>query len=66
PSVTDSKVFIGTHNAVHEINVYNLQGAHVKTVKNIAEVDLSGFGNGLYILKVQTSERISTHKVIKE
>ena len=66
PSVTDSKVFIGSHNTVNEINVYNLQGAQVKTVKNIAEVDLSGFSNGLYILKVKTTERHSTHKVVKE
>lgn len=66
PSVTNSKVFIGSHNLVREINVYNLQGAHVKTVKNIAEVDLSGFSNGLYILRVQTTERNTTHKVVKE
>jgi hypothetical protein len=66
PAITDSKVFIGSQNDVREINVYNLQGSHVKTVRNIAEVDLSGFANGLYILKVQTTERNTTHKVIKE
>ncbi|MDD3490080.1 MAG: alpha-amylase family glycosyl hydrolase [Paludibacter sp.] len=66
PAVTNAKVFIGSQNDVREINVYNLQGSHVKTVRNIAEVDLSGFANGLYILKVQTTERNTTHKVIKE
>ncbi len=66
PAVTNAKVFIGSQNDVREINVYNLQGSHVKTVRNIAEVDLSGFANGLYILKVKTTERHSTHKVVKE
>jgi len=53
-------------NTIKNAQVYNLQGAQVKSVLNTNEVDLSTLSIGLYILEVNTTNGRSVHKVVKQ
>ncbi|MDR1585803.1 MAG: T9SS type A sorting domain-containing protein [Prevotellaceae bacterium] len=64
PSITGGKVFIDP--AGSNVAVYNLQGALLKTERNVSETDLSHFPCGLYFIKLKTSEGESIHKIIRK
>jgi len=66
PSITDGRVFISTSTAVKNVNVYNLQGALLRSVSNDNEMDVTNLPRGLYLIEVSTMNGKSTHKIIKE
>lgn len=50
------------------VEIFNVNGQIIKTIMNCNEeiiIDLKGFPNGLYILKVKTNNKIYTSKLIK-
>ncbi len=66
PTATRSKVYISSANTIKNAQVYNLQGAQVKSVVSTNELDLSSISKGLYLLEVNTTAGRSVHKIIKE
>jgi len=42
------------------------QIVNLSFLKNIEQIDLSGFRNGIYIIRIQTGEEILTQKIIKK
>ncbi len=66
PTATASKVYITSSGSVKNVQVYNLQGAQLKSELNTNEVDLSALSNGMYIIEVITTEGRSVHKIVKE
>lgn len=66
PTVTNSKVYIQSSNTIKNAQIYNLQGAQLKSVVSTNEVDLSLMSRGLYLLEVNTSAGRSVHKIIRE
>ena len=66
PTSTISKVYITSPGTIKNANIYNLQGAQVKSVQSTNEVDFSTFSNGLYLLEVNTTTGRSIHKIVKQ
>ncbi|NDP22863.1 MAG: T9SS type A sorting domain-containing protein [Paludibacter sp.] len=66
PTYTKGKVFISTSTSVKNIKVYNLQGFIIKSVDNSPEIDITNTPKGLYVLEVNTLDRKTTSKIIKE
>jgi hypothetical protein len=72
PNPTSSKIFFDNSNSNFEnVLIYNYLGQEVSKVNfsssiNNQEVDLSGFSNGVYILKLWKQEESKTVKIIKQ
>ena len=66
PTATLSKVYITSPNTIKNVQVYNMQGAQLKSVLSTNEVDFSALNSGIYILEVNTSGGSSIHKIVKE
>ena len=70
PNPANDIIEIGiVENEILKIKVFNMSGK--KVLEKIPEtqnekIDLSGFGNGLYIIMVETDKEIYTSKIIKE
>jgi 1,4-alpha-glucan branching enzyme len=65
PTVTSGKVYIKDAAFQNEVNVYNIQGQQVKSLKNVYEFDLSEFSAGVFLIKMKTLSIELTGKVIK-
>ncbi len=60
-------VFDSEFNKDMLISIYDALGALVKTVMiegNDAEIDLSGFSNGVYVIKVTVDKQVAVKKII--
>ena len=66
PTETTNLVYITTPYTIKNVNIYNIQGSLIKTVKNNSTIDVENLTKGLYILEVNTLQGISIHKIIKE
>ncbi|MEI6754433.1 MAG: alpha-amylase family glycosyl hydrolase [Paludibacter sp.] len=66
PTSTVSKVYITSTGSVKNVQVYNLQGAQLKSELNTNEVDLSALSKGMYLVDVITTAGRSVHKIVKE
>ena len=66
PTETTKFVYITTPYTIKNVNIYNMQGSLIKTVKNSSTIDVENLTKGLYILEVNTLQGISIHKIIKE
>ena len=66
PTETTKFVYITTPYTIKNVNIYNIQGSLIKTVKNNSTIDVENLTKGLYILEVNTLQGISIHKIIKE
>lgn len=51
---------------IQELSVYNNSGILILTQKSTNQLDLTNYSSGLYILKVRTSNRVISRKLIKE
>ncbi|MFT3753036.1 MAG: alpha-amylase family glycosyl hydrolase [Paludibacter sp.] len=63
-SITDGKIYISTSKAVENVQVYNTQGALLKTTGSNTEIDITGLAKGFYLLEVNTNGGKSTHKIV--
>ena len=50
---------------VQQADVYNVDGRLLVSVKNSSEINVSGFGHGIYIVKTQLNGQILNLKVSK-
>jgi 1,4-alpha-glucan branching enzyme len=66
PSEAVDDVHITTPSTVLKVNVYNIQGMLLKTVKNSTEINVQNLSSGVYILEVRTLEGNSIHRIIKQ
>ncbi len=66
PSITTNFVYVSSSSEVKSAKVYNMQGALLKSLTGKNEIDLDNLSNGMYLIKVQTIQGESVHKIIKE
>lgn len=52
--------------AIDLIEVYNITGQRVLTVRETNTIDLGGFANGMYMVKISSGNSVKFTKVIKE
>jgi len=60
------KVHVSTPEQVKKINVYNMQGALLKSAINSTEISLQEFTTGVYILEVTTLDGKAIYRIIKQ
>ncbi len=66
PTVTNGKIYISTNGNIESAAVYSLRGEAVKVITNgETEMDISELTNGLYFVKLITSNGKSVHKIVK-
>jgi hypothetical protein len=69
PNPTTNQINIGglsENEQVKSIRVYNLNGDLVSSVFKGKSIDLSALRNQLYLIRIETSTRVITKKVIKQ
>jgi len=66
PTETVDKVHVSTPEQVKKINVYNMQGALLKSAINSTEISLQEFTTGVYILEVTTLDGKAIYRIIKQ
>lgn len=65
PSITDNKVYFTNEHKIEAVNIYNIQGALVKSTEKVAEIDMSLYKSGIYIFKIETLNGTYMQKVIR-
>ena len=68
PNPASDLLFISNEKPL-EVTLYNLQGQRIKFQKietGINEIDISGFATGIYVLEVNSENRVMISKLIKE
>ena len=60
---TDNSIKLS--HLVQQADVYNVDGRLLVSVKNSSEINVSGFGHGIYIVKTQLNGQILNLKVSK-
>ena len=66
PTISNSIVKIITSDVVLKFEVYNLQGSVIKSENYKKQVDVSNMNSGVYLLKVETPNGSSIHRIIKQ
>ncbi|OEK07584.1 hypothetical protein A8C32_17455 [Flavivirga aquatica] len=69
PNPFINKLNINTINQNYQVDLYDLKGKKLKTIKNLSDnqtIDYSNFASGIYFLKVQNESSSKTLKVIKK
>lgn len=64
PNPTSGKVFIG-HENVLSVEVFDKTGRLLTVLRNVNEIDLSAFADGLYTLRIALPEGVVIRKVVK-
>ena len=64
PNPTNGKVFIG-HENVLSVEVFDKTGRLLTVLRNVNEIDLSAFADGLYTLRIALPEGVVIRKVVK-
>ncbi len=70
PNPTNSSLTIASHQTLASITVYDMVGKemlHVVIHKNIANINIAAYANGLYFMKaVDENGEVFTQKMVKE
>ncbi|WP_460220220.1 T9SS type A sorting domain-containing protein [Psychroserpens sp. MEBiC05023] len=66
PNPTSDKVSIISNSEINTIEVYNLLGKKLKTLKQTNEVYVSDLNTGMYLLMIYSIKGHTTKKIIKE
>ena len=67
PNPATSIIYINYNAVIDSIQVYDMAGKMVMNKNNDLEsLDVSGLGNGLYFMKVTTTEKVFTSKFLKQ
>ena len=64
PNPTNGLVHITSNELVKNVEVYNVQGALVKSVREENVIDLSGQSAGIYMLRITTESTTSVQRVV--
>lgn len=66
PNPTNGFVKIKVDNQlVESVKVYNLNGKILLTTSNVDGVNLTGLGNGIYLIRIETPSKVYSTKVVK-
>ena len=66
PNPAKHIVYIDAKENVKEVNVYNMLGVKMSTLNvqnTTANIDMSGYDSGLYILNIETESGIITRQI---
>lgn len=67
PIPADDKIFITSSEVIKQISIFNITGVMVyESEDNTEGIDISGFNNGIYFIKINTDKGNITKKVIKK
>lgn len=64
PNPASDKIYIVSNNTIDNIEVYDILGKRVITLKNVNEMDVSKLNSGLYLLKIWTGKQVQTKKLV--
>ena len=65
PNPTNSILNIKTDEKISKIDVYNLQGQRIKTLKN-KQINIQKLSSGIYIIKITTTDKkVGIRRIIK-
>ncbi|PKG43536.1 VPS10 domain-containing protein [Psychroflexus sp. MES1-P1E] len=67
PNPTKDSFSVRSRNSIEEISIYNMNGQQIREVRYTTnqEINISDLANGIYIVKVKTSEAILFKRMIK-
>ena len=67
PNPSHSKIYISSQeNTIDRAVIYSAIGERVLTkTRDLGEIDISNFPSGIYILRLETKQGSTTHKIIK-
>ncbi len=65
PNPASTEIWIGDLEDLRTIQVFNMNGALLKTINNQRFVDVADLYNGMYILRIQTGQGIYSAKFMK-
>jgi len=66
PNPANNKVTVQSTFDIDKIEVYNLLGAKLFSIKDISIVNISGLNSGIYLLKITSGIETVTRKIIKD
>ena len=66
PNPTTGVVQINTNLIIDSIDVYDVYGKLIKTIKNNQHIDITELATGIYIAKIQSGNNIGVKKIIKK
>lgn len=67
PNPTNGIIQVTSEAEIRGIEVYDLLGARILSLKNTTQIDLSHNASGVYVVKILGEDGVSeTHKIIKE
>ena len=66
PNPTSDMIYIKTLNTIERIELFDILGKQILSIKNKSEIDVSSYQSGIYLLKVKTDKGQITKKIVKE
>lgn len=67
PNPAKSKIYIDASIPLSRLELYNIMGKRILTKeRDLQEVDMNNFSEGVYLLKMYNSNGVTTKKIIKE
>ena len=66
PNPASDKVTIISNNPIDSIEVYDILGKQVKTLKNTSEITVSDLNSGLYLFKIWIANKVQIKRIIVE
>tara|TARA_R110002073_G_scaffold128999_3_gene275054 strand:+ start:7486 stop:9108 length:1623 start_codon:yes stop_codon:yes gene_type:complete len=66
PNPSNSNVTVRSSFDIDKIEVYNLLGAKLLSVKDVSTVNISSLNSGIYLLKITSGVETVTRKIIKD
>ncbi|WP_400075439.1 T9SS type A sorting domain-containing protein [Winogradskyella sp. R77965] len=66
PNPASDKVTIVSNNPIDSIEVYDILGKQIKTLKSTNQIDVSDLNVGIYLFKIWIEKQVQTKKVVVE
>jgi len=66
PNPASEKVNIVSNNPIDNIEVYDILGKQVRTLRSTNEVDVSDLNSGIYLFKIWIGNQVQTKKIVVE
>lgn len=66
PNPASDKVNIVSNDPIDNIEVYDILGKQVKTLRGINEIDVSNLNSGIYLFKIWIGNKVQTKKIVVE
>jgi len=66
PNPASEKVNIVSNNPIDSIEVYDILGKQVRTLRSTNEVDVSDLNSGIYLFKIWIGNHVQTKKIVVE